>query len=66
MAEEMLTNALGGIMMLLIIQGYLIYRRVKMHRGGVITRLERTIFFAMCLISFLAVLVYFMRTQVLW
>jgi hypothetical protein len=65
MAEEVITNALGGIIMLLIIQAYLIYLRLKMHRGGVITRLERTIFFAMCLISFLAVLVYFVRTQVL-
>jgi hypothetical protein len=64
MADEVFTNALGGIIMLLIIQGCLIYLRLKMHRGGVISRLERTIFFAMCLISFLAVLVYFVRTQV--
>jgi hypothetical protein len=65
MADEVITNALGGIIMLLIVQGYLIYLRVKMHRGGVITGLERTMFVAMCLISFLAVLVYFVRTQVL-
>jgi hypothetical protein len=64
-ADEVFTNALGGILMLLIILGYLIYLRVKMHGGGVITELERTIFFAMCLTSFLAVLVYFIRTQVL-
>jgi hypothetical protein len=34
MADEVLTNALGGISMLLIIQGYLIYLCVKTHRGG--------------------------------
>jgi hypothetical protein len=65
MAEEVFTNALGGIIMLLIIQGFLIYLRLKMHRGGVITRLERTIFVAICLVSVLAVLVHVVRTQVL-
>jgi hypothetical protein len=65
MADEVFTNALGGILMLLIIQGYLIYLRTKRQRGGLITRPERTIFSAMCLISFLAVLVYFVRTQVI-
>ena len=63
MADEVFTNALGGIIMLLIIQGYLIYLRTKRHRGGVLTRPERTIFFAMCLIGFLAVLVHLVRTQ---
>ena len=65
MADELFTNALGGIIMLLIILGYLVYLRVKRHRDGVITRLESTTFSAMCLISFLTVLVYFVRTQVL-
>ena len=65
MADEVFTNALGGILMLLIIQGYLIYLRVKRQRGGLITRPERTIFSAICLISFLAILVYFVRTQVI-
>ena len=63
MADEVFTNALGGIIMLLIMQGYLIYLCVKRRRGGVTTGLERTIFFAMYLISFLAVLVYVVRTQ---
>jgi tellurite resistance protein TehA-like permease len=65
MADEIFTNALGGIIMLLIILGYLIYLRVQRYRGGVITRLESRTFSAMCLISFLTVLVYYMRTQVL-
>ena len=51
--------------MLLILVGYLIYLRVKRHRDGVITRLESATFSAMCLISFLTVLVHFIRTQVL-
>jgi hypothetical protein len=38
---------------------------VKRHKDGVITRLESTTFSAMCLISFLTVLVHFIRTQVL-
>jgi hypothetical protein len=65
MADEIFTNAPGGIIVLLIILGYLIYLRVKRHRGGVIMRLERATFSAMCLISFLTVLVYYMKTQVL-
>jgi hypothetical protein len=65
MADEIFTNALGGIIMLLIMLGYLTYLRVKRHRDGVITRLESTTFSAMCLISFLTVLVHFIRTQVL-
>jgi hypothetical protein len=65
MADEIFTNALGGIIMLLIVLGYLIYLRVRRHRGGVITRLESRTFSAMCLISVLTVLVYYMRTQVL-
>jgi hypothetical protein len=64
-ADEVFTNALGGIIMLLIILGYLLYLRLKRHRDGVITRLESTTFSAMCLISVLTVLVYFIRTQVL-
>jgi hypothetical protein len=60
-----LTNAPGGIIMLLIILGYLIYLRVKRHRDGVITRLESATFSAMCLISVLTVLVYYIRAQVL-
>ena len=65
MAENVFTNALGGILMLLIIQGYLIHLRVKRQRGGVITRLERTMFVAICLVSVLAVLVHVVRTQIL-
>jgi hypothetical protein len=64
MADEIFTNALGGIIMLLMILGYLIYLRVKSYSGGVITRLESRTFSAMCLISVLTVLVYVMRTQV--
>jgi hypothetical protein len=64
-ADEVFTNALGGIIMLLIILGYLIYLRVKRRGGGVITRLESTTFSSMCLVSFLTVLVHFIRTQVL-
>jgi hypothetical protein len=64
-ADEVFTNALGGIIMLLIILGYLSYLHVKSHRDGVITRLESTTFSAMCLISVMTVLVYFIRTQVL-
>ena len=63
MADEVFTNALGGIIMLLIIQGDLIYLRTKRRRGGVPTRPERTVFFALCLISFLAVLIHLVRTQ---
>jgi predicted membrane protein len=65
MTEEVFTNALGGILLLLLILGYLIALRVKRHRGGLLTRLERTIFVAICLVSFLAVLAHVVRTQVL-